>query len=1158
MTRSKQSAAKAARSHRSVNVERDAAQGGSAGRYLVTPTAVRAVDAILTELSAGRGGAWTITGPFGTGKSAFALFLSELLHASDASARKRAASALASSEAGATRSEEWAGSATPRYLPALCAGAREPLAVGLVRSLAAAVLGSRHKLPTKIASRLGRAERAAAKGSSLQSHELISLVDDVAASIASCRSRAEGLLIVIDELGKSLEYAAAEPEMSDIFLLQQLAEMASRSDGAVALIGVLHQDFRAYAHGLPPVDRAEWEKIRGRFEDIVFEEPAEQLLRFVAMAWAGVRADRGLSCSKNVLSATKASAARLWEHGLAPQGLRIKDDGELLAAAAPMHPLVASLLGPLFRRFGQNERSAFGFLQSEEPSGLLAFCRRPASHGRLLYDAVNLYDYLRASLGATLLHTPDAKRWAEAFETEARLPTLSSDAVVVLRTVALLGIVSRWYPARATHENLAFALSDRLDAQRIDSALQELQVARAIVHRRYNDSYVVWEGSDVDVAARLEEARSRLGRTATAATLLRRHAGLRPVLARRHSFEKGTLRFFDVSFESWSEPDESEPFEHDGRIVVLLDAAKRGRADRTRGGPRRLYCIPDDASRLDEFALELAALDWVRKNTPELNTDSAGRRELHARRLEVERLLDLTLDRLLRTDAANCRWYLDGEIVSVSGPRELNELLSHISDETFHAVPPIDCELLNRKELSSAAAKARSTLLAAMIENPDKHELGLVTGDPPERSMYRSVLSDEGGLGLHVSRRDGEATFVLRPKVEASRNIYRALDQAIDEAGDQRVGLNELFQVLTHEPFGLRDGVVPVLVFAYLLANESDFAIYSDGVFCREWSPALAAQAVKLPRQLSVRRLRVKGVRARVFDELARALELTEYPAGGSKKVLAAVRPLMRFAAQLPEHARLTEDLADSTIAIRDALVNAVEPETLLFIDLPEACGLDPFHARGRRPDSDVTTFVETVKQSVSELRDALPRLLAECEKAITEAFGLPDDESAFAVLLSRAQAMSEWAIEPDLKLFVQRVLAGDGVSGDTAFGVASLMAERPVDKWRDSDRARFSVRLKQFARRFAMLESTVIEPKPGRGKRRSAVRVALVAQSGRQIDRTLHLSAAQQKKSSAIENKLRRSISKEKDSAVIMAALCGLIAELDDPAGTSMDGAPL
>ena len=49
-----------------------------------------------------------------------------------------------------------------------------------------------------------------------------------------------------------------------------------------------------------------------------------------------------------------------------------------LQACWPLHPIAACLLGPLSRRrFGQNQRSVFGFLNSAEPHGFQDFCNRP-------------------------------------------------------------------------------------------------------------------------------------------------------------------------------------------------------------------------------------------------------------------------------------------------------------------------------------------------------------------------------------------------------------------------------------------------------------------------------------------------------------------------------------------------------------------------------------------------------------------------------------------------------------------------------------------------------------------------------------------------------------------------------------------------------------
>jgi hypothetical protein len=93
-----------------------------------------------------------------------------------------------------------------------------------------------------------------------------------------------GFFLVLDELGRLLEYAAAHPANSDLYTLQTLAEFAARTPQPFLILGVLHQDYSLYADRLTGRERAEWEKVRGRFEDIAFEEPVDELLRLIAEA----------------------------------------------------------------------------------------------------------------------------------------------------------------------------------------------------------------------------------------------------------------------------------------------------------------------------------------------------------------------------------------------------------------------------------------------------------------------------------------------------------------------------------------------------------------------------------------------------------------------------------------------------------------------------------------------------------------------------------------------------------------------------------------------------------------------------------------------------------------------------------------------------------
>ena len=95
---------------------------------------------------------------------------------------------------------------------------------------------------TKLPSKLQRFVKALDKDISLQLEfrsaeaEFQSIVDQeivdaliLYSEFIKSESKGSGVLLILDELGKFLEYAAMYPERQDIYLLQQLAEAASRS-----------------------------------------------------------------------------------------------------------------------------------------------------------------------------------------------------------------------------------------------------------------------------------------------------------------------------------------------------------------------------------------------------------------------------------------------------------------------------------------------------------------------------------------------------------------------------------------------------------------------------------------------------------------------------------------------------------------------------------------------------------------------------------------------------------------------------------------------------------------------------------------------------------------------------------------------------------------
>ena len=86
------------------------------------------------------------------------------------------------------------------------------------------------------------------------------------------------LFIVVDEFGKVLEHAANNNPEKELYFLQKLAEFVNTNTRNIVLLTTLHQNFSSYAHKLNEFQKQEWNKVKGRFKEIVFAEPVEQLL----------------------------------------------------------------------------------------------------------------------------------------------------------------------------------------------------------------------------------------------------------------------------------------------------------------------------------------------------------------------------------------------------------------------------------------------------------------------------------------------------------------------------------------------------------------------------------------------------------------------------------------------------------------------------------------------------------------------------------------------------------------------------------------------------------------------------------------------------------------------------------------------------------------
>ena len=183
------------------------------------------------------------------------------------------------------------------------------------------------------------------------------LSNDILIEFASRLSKRDTLsVLVIDEFGKLLEYAVKNDSHAEIYFLQKLAELFNDLSNNGLFITTLHQSFEAYGHGLSEAERNEWVKVKGRFKDLTFNEPIEQLLLLAADNIESRPLESTSRRSVQVLELQK----RFYITNLD------SNFGEGIANRLwPLDVISSYLLCIALQRYGQNERSLFTFLEAE-------------------------------------------------------------------------------------------------------------------------------------------------------------------------------------------------------------------------------------------------------------------------------------------------------------------------------------------------------------------------------------------------------------------------------------------------------------------------------------------------------------------------------------------------------------------------------------------------------------------------------------------------------------------------------------------------------------------------------------------------------------------------------------------------------------------------
>ena len=1010
---------------RSIRVDADIGRTDALTGYICHSTAASVIDGMCKQIAGSNQRCFTWTGPFGGGKSSLAVALASALHP-DKDLRSTAREVLCIGD-------------KPLFDQAF------PVESGW---LLVPVVGRRSSVVGELRSALLRAQGRRVDGRNKVTAQ--TLISDLLEEAQ--RRPQDGVLVIIDEMGKFLE-AAALGTGDDVYFFQELAEAAARSTGRLVVVGVLHQSFAQYSARLGRESRDDWSKVQGRYADQPFVAASDDVVELIGRAIETAHQPDWMQTA----SATVADAMRSRRPAVGA------DLARALMACWPLHPAMAALLGPISRRqFGQSERSTFGFLASHEPHGFHAYLDTTPVSEAACYCPSDYWDYLRANLEPAILASPDGHRWSQAVDAVERTVAKTSEPLLVnlIKSIAVIDLFRNGSGLAADAAVLGSLFCDK-DSAAIDAALKKLSDLRIAIYKSYTRAWSIFEGSDFDIDAAIAQA------LATSPGLdyakLARFMSMHSVVAKRHYHETGAMRWMNVllcgieqaeKFATNFQPKEGE------FGVFILALPERGMSNRA-AHARVKACarkdpwpvavgIPKNHVRITDLAAELLALESV-KERHELLGDAVARREVYARIAATH----AALEEQLQTAFSLTKWF-DGSGEANECNEKLSPIASRLADELFNASPEVWSELVNRDSVPGNSIKARRALMHAMVNAEDKEALGF-EGFPAERGLYETLLRY---TKLHRQDKDGTWRF-MQPDHEQTGNIAPLWEAAKALFADTEtvVDAHKIFSLWSAPPFGVKQGLLPVFLSAFILAHKANIAAYKDKMFVPQITDFELDELLQDHTRFSFRWVTIDEDKQHILAGVTKLLAEIGTNAGAVAP-LEAARGLVSMVFALPAWTRRTQTLGGTAKSIRDLLLKASDPHKVLFVDLVSLLGTTSSDA-----------YIAALRTPLQEIASAYGDMLTRVERKMLGALGA--NRNDLAALRERAKSVT--GISGDLRLdsFAMRLSEYDG-SQRAREDILGLAAEKPPRDWVDRDIDKSTLELAKLARNFREAEAFV------------------------------------------------------------------------------------
>lgn len=596
-----------------------------------------------------------------------------------------------------------------------------------------------------------------------------------------------GMLVIFDEFSKFLEYVGNESMMKDLKIIQDFAELATRTGRKEQILFscITHKTINEYIKNLKENKVNAFRTVEGRFKEIRFNRSMEQNYEIVAQTI--IKKSKFREYIKNQMKNRKEFYQKIEEEFLFTQ---IEKSQELIYEGCyPLNPVTVYALIHLSENIAQNERTLFTFLTDDDICGFKNFINNKGSTD--LFNIDKIYDYFY-----NILKKENDDYIKEIWiKTESALNKTGDEAEKrIIKAMSIIYMINNFEELLPKDNALALALNmdEKLFTEKINSLIEKGIIKKKKTNQAYDFSTVY----NREVLKELENIVNTRFNEIDEKDTLNKIINLGYIIPRRYNQKYKMTRFFKMLFISEEELNSINSFKImeeenfcDGLVLNLIKKNKNtshlNKKIQQINDDKVILRIPEDtfSDELFKTLREYEAIQYM-KNTEK--NDEEIERELNLIEEEDIELIQNEIDKKLDNSGIKEVCYLNTTVKS----ENIKSLISDICEAIYPNTPVINNEMINKNEITVPIRKSREIVINSIL-NKDK---SLIKSDTSaEATIYKAVVEKKNHTDV--------------------RYILNEIKAFISNSEDkEKTSFENLCLKMKEKPFGIRKGLLPILI----------------------------------------------------------------------------------------------------------------------------------------------------------------------------------------------------------------------------------------------------------------------------------------------------------------------------------------------------------